>query len=196
MSLVFKKVYYVLLIASKTDSPVEYKMAHKRRGKALIFNHENFQYLNKRRGTNKDRDNLRERFQDLGFEMNPHNDKSKKEVLEEIRKAATANHEDADCFVCIFLTHGEEGQIYAKDDKIKIKEITDYFRGDQCKSLVGKPKIFIFQACAGEKHEDAVTSMMTKGSDDEEADQIYTIPEGADFLMCYSVAEGRYEKKD
>ncbi|XP_017318729.1 caspase-6-like [Ictalurus punctatus] len=118
-------------------------MAHKRRGKALIFNHENFQYLKKRRGTNKDRDNLRERFQDLGFEVNPHNDKSKKEVLEEIRKAAAANHEDANCFVCIFLTHGEEGQIYAKDDKIKIKEITDYFKGDQCKSLVGK--IFIFQ---------------------------------------------------
>lgn len=107
--------------------------------------------------------------------MSTHNDKSKKEVLEEIHKgttlnfnfnsfyeiicvlwncviskydlmaAAEANHRDADCFVCIFLTHGKEGQIYASDGAIKMEEITNPFRGDQCKSLVGKPKIFIFQ---------------------------------------------------
>ncbi|XP_053477938.1 caspase-6-like [Ictalurus furcatus] len=188
---------------SKTDSPMEYKMDHKRRGMALIFNHENFKTekkLTKRRGTNKDRDNLKERFQDLGFEVNCHNDKSKAEVLKEIRKAAAANHADADCFVCIFLTHGKEGQIYAYDDKTKIKEITDSFRGDQCKSLVGKPKIFIFQACAGDKYEDAVTGMMAGDSDDEEeveeAANIYTIPAGADFLMCYSVAEGFVSFRD
>lgn len=113
------------------------------------------------------------RFQALGFTVSTHNDKSKKEVLEEIHKgttlnfnmflrhylcavncviskhylmaAAEANHRDADSFVCIFLTHGKEGQIYASDDTIKMEEITNPFRGDQCKSLVGKPKIFIFQ---------------------------------------------------
>lgn len=41
--------------------------------------------------------------------------------------------------------------------------------------------------------------MMAGDSDDEEqveeAANIYTIPAGADFLMCYSVAEGEYEKK-
>lgn len=55
------------------------------------------------------------------------------------------DHADADCVVCIFLTHGKEGQISAWDEMINIKEITDPFRGDQCKNLVGKPKIFIFQ---------------------------------------------------
>lgn len=62
-----------------------------------------------------------------------------------LNTAAAADHADADCFVCVFLTHGETGEIYASDDKINIKEVTDMFRGDQCKSLVGKPKIFIFQ---------------------------------------------------
>ncbi|KAF4090651.1 hypothetical protein AMELA_G00054600 [Ameiurus melas] len=179
---------------------MEYKMDHKRRGMALIFNQENFHNLMKRRGTNKDRDNLTERFQDLGFDVNCHNDKSKAEVLKEIRKAAEAHHADVDCFVCIFLTHGEEGQINAFDDKIKIKEITDLFRGDQCKSLVGKPKIFIFQACAGDKYEVAVTGMAAGDSDDEkevaEAANLYTIPAGADFLMCYAVAEGFYSFRD
>ncbi|KAK3554112.1 hypothetical protein QTP70_019213 [Hemibagrus guttatus] len=193
-------VYYVLLIASKTDPNMEYEMNHKRRGLALIFNHETFQSCRERRGTNIDRNKLTKRFQDLGFEVNIHNDKTKKEVLREIRKAAEMDHADADCFVCIFLTHGTEGHIYASDGMFKIKEITDPFRGDQCKSLVGKPKIFIFQACAGDKYEDAVTGMMGGCIDDEEnveeSANIYTIPAGADFLMCYSVAEGFYSFRD
>ncbi|MCI4376116.1 hypothetical protein PGIGA_G00184470 [Pangasianodon gigas] len=174
---------------------MEYQMNHKRRGLALIFNQEKLQDLTERHDTNKDRDNLTERLQDLEFEVKLHNDKNKAEVLKEMHKVAAANHADADCFVCIFLTCGEEGQINTSDDSIKIKEITDLFRGDQCKSLVGKPKIFIFQACAGNKLEDAVTGMMAGDSDEEEeeAANIYTIPAGADFLMCYSVAEGEYE---
>ncbi|TSK22518.1 Caspase-6 [Bagarius yarrelli] len=173
---------------------MEYEMNHKRRGSALIFNHEMFLTANERRGTNKDRDDLKERFQVLGFDVDEHNDKSKEEVLREIHKAAKADHTDADCFVCIFLTHGEEGQISAYDSMIKIKEITDPFRGDQCKSLVGKPKIFIFQACAGKNYECGVTSMNAGDSEDEEeleeADHMYTIPAGADFIVCYSSAEG------
>ncbi|KAK2852351.1 hypothetical protein Q7C36_007552 [Tachysurus vachellii] len=183
---------------SKTDPTMEYEMNHERRGLALIFNHEHFQFGQERRGTKIDRDILKQRFQALGFEVNIHDNKNKTEVLEEILKAAEMDHADADCFVCVFLTHGKEGQISASDDMINIKEITDPFRGDQCKSLVGKPKIFIFQACAGEKYEDAVTGMVGGFSDDTEEDlpYIYTIPAGADFLMCYSVAEGFYSFRD
>ncbi|XP_060729019.1 caspase-6-like isoform X2 [Tachysurus vachellii] len=175
---------------------MEYEMNHKRRGLALIFNHEHFQFFCERRGTKIDRDNLKQRFQALGFEVNIHDNKNKTEVLEEIFKAAEMDHADADCFVCVFLTHGKEGQISAWDDMINIKEITDPFR-DQCKSLVGKPKIFIFQACAGKKYEDAVTGMVGRFTDDtkEVLPYIYTIPAGADFLMCYSV-EGFYSLHD
>ena len=59
--------------------------------------------------------------------------------------AAEADHTDADCFVCVFLSHGEDGHVFSRNGKVDIKEITALFRGDQCKSLVGKPKIFIFQ---------------------------------------------------
>ncbi|KAI4900121.1 hypothetical protein NFI96_026857 [Prochilodus magdalenae] len=50
------------------------------------------------------------------------------------------------------------------------------------------------QACRGEDEENAVTPMV--GEDDDtttEAEKdaaIYTLPAGADFLMCYSVTEG------
>lgn len=50
------------------------------------------------------------------------------------------------------------------------------------------------QACAGEKYEDPATGMSLADSDDEEedvqADNMYTIPAGADFLVCNSVTEG------
>lgn len=59
--------------------------------------------------------------------------------------AAAANHVDADCFVCVFLSHGENGHIYANDGQIEIQEVTDLFKGNKCRSLVGKPKIFILQ---------------------------------------------------
>ncbi|KAF7710142.1 caspase-6-like isoform X1 [Silurus meridionalis] len=184
---------------SKLD---EYKMNHKRRGLALIFNQkfEKSERLSERRGTDIDRDNLTQRFQELGFEVQSYNDKKVAVMQEKLREAAAANHKDADCFVCIFLSHGKEGKIEAFDNQIGIKEITDLFRGDECKSLVGKPKIFIFQACAGEKHENAVTGMMAGDSDDdemvEEAANIYTIPAGSDFIMCYSVAPGFFSYRD
>lgn len=45
----------------------------------------------------------------------------------------------------VFLSHGENDHIYTYDDKISVQDITSQFKGDKCKSLVGKPKIFIIQ---------------------------------------------------
>ncbi|KAG9347068.1 hypothetical protein JZ751_005995, partial [Albula glossodonta] len=115
---------------------------------------------------------------------------------------AEANHTDADCFVCVFLSHGENDHIYAHDDKINIQEITALFKGDRCRSLVGKPKIFILQACRGDKHDNPVTPMDVVDHEVKtnevvvDAGVVYTLPAGADFLMCYSVAEGYYSHRE
>ncbi|XP_051742209.1 caspase-6 [Ctenopharyngodon idella] len=186
------------------DPNEEYKMNHKKRGMALIFNHENFYWhlrLNSRSGTNADRENLVRRFKELDFEVKAYDDYKRDQVLEKIKEAAAANHVDADCFVCIFLSHGENGHIYAYDEKIEIQEITDLFKGDMCRSLVGKPKIFILQACRGDKHDDPVIPIDVVDSQAVndmvvDAGVLYTLPAGADFLMCYSVAEGYYSHRE
>lgn len=59
--------------------------------------------------------------------------------------ASISSHTDADCFLCVFLSHGEGNHIYAYDAKIEIQTLTGLFKGDKCQSLVGKPKIFIIQ---------------------------------------------------
>ncbi|XP_062991949.1 caspase-6 [Elgaria multicarinata webbii] len=189
------------------DPAVEYKMNHKRRGLALIFNHERFFWhltLPERRGTLADRDNLKRSLTDLGFEVKCFDDLKAEDVLQNVYNVATDQHDDVDCFVCIFLSHGEDDHVFAYDAKIKIQSLTNMFRGDRCPSLVGKPKIFIIQACRGDKHDDpvlahdAVDSMKDPESNETQVDAaaVYTLPAGADFLMCYSVAEGYYSHRE
>lgn len=62
-----------------------------------------------------------------------------------VSPAAKADHSDVDCFLLVVLSHGENDHVYARDDKIDIRDITSPFKGDKCKNLVGKPKIFILQ---------------------------------------------------
>ncbi|XP_072534698.1 caspase-6-like [Salminus brasiliensis] len=186
------------------DPAEEYKMDHKKRGRALIFNQERFYWqlmLNSRSGTDADKRNLVQRFEELGFDVKAYSDLKRDDILKIITEASSSNHVDADCFVCIFLSHGENGHVYAYDDKIDIQEITSLFRGDKCPSLVGKPKIFILQACRGDKHDDPVTPMDVVDSEMinqvvVDAGVVYTLPAGADFIMCYSVAEGFYSHRE
>ncbi|XP_010886701.1 caspase-6 [Esox lucius] len=187
------------------DPAEEYKMDHKRRGTALIFNQETFYWqlgMHPRSGTTADRYNLVKRLQDLNFDVQAYDDLKVEEVLDKISDAAEANHSDADCFVCVFLSHGENDHVYAYNGKIYIQEIAALFKGDKCRSLVGKPKIFILQACRGDKHDDPVVPMDVVDSEVKtnevvvDAGVVHTLPAGADFLMCYSVAEGYYSHRE
>ncbi|XP_056265798.1 caspase-6-like [Pseudoliparis swirei] len=187
------------------DPAEEYKMDNKKRGLALIFNQERFFWrlgLNVRNGTNADRYNLERRLTDLNFEVKAYDNYKQVDVLDQISEAAEANHSDADCFLLVFLSHGENDHVYTYDGKISIQSITSLFKGDKCKSLVGKPKIFILQACRGDEHDnpvtacDAVDSELKTNEVVVDASAIYTLPAGADFIMCYSVAEGYYSHRE
>ncbi|XP_041641829.1 caspase-6-like isoform X2 [Cheilinus undulatus] len=183
-------------VTSSSQGPrEEYKMDHKRRGLALIFNQENFESLESRPGTQADRDNLEKSLKDLNFEVKIYNDKKKSDVEEKIREAANADHSNADGFVLVFLSHGEKDHLFTYDKKISIKDITSPFKGDKCKSLIGKPKIYILQASRGGIADDPVVSPCGGDEPDTVANKcaIYTLPAGADFIMCYSVAEGYRE---
>lgn len=54
------------------------------------------------------------------------------------------------------------------------------------------------QACRGDKHDEPATAATFDDVDSElkrnevevDASAVYTLPAGADFIMCYSVAEG------
>ncbi|XP_077575544.1 caspase-6-like [Stigmatopora nigra] len=187
------------------DPSVEYRMDHKRRGQALIFNQERFFWrlgMYDRPGTNTDRYNLEYRLKALNFDVTAYDNLKNEEVLEIIHKAAEGDHTDADCFLLIFLSHGEDDHVYTYDGKISIPRITALFKGDKCNSLVGKPKIFVWQACRGDKHDepvmvyDAVDSVIQTNEVVTDASAVHTLPAGADFIMCYSVAQGYYSHRE
>ncbi|XP_078532803.1 caspase-6 [Lissotriton helveticus] len=184
----------------------EYKMNHKSRGVALIFNHERFHWfltMPERRGTNADRDNLQQSLSEQGFEVSCYDDLKTEAIHQTIVDASKADYSDADCFLCVFLSHGEKDHIYSYDSKIEIQALISMFKGDRCPSLVGKPKIFIIQACRGDKSDDPViecdavdSSIEPQNEIQVDAAAVYTLPAGADFLMCYSVAEGYYSHRE
>uniref|UniRef100_A0A3B4B5E5 Caspase-3 n=1 Tax=Periophthalmus magnuspinnatus TaxID=409849 RepID=A0A3B4B5E5_9GOBI len=100
----------------------------------------------------------------------------------------TVSKEDHSCaasFVCVLLSHGDEGVFFGTDGSVELKYLTSLFRGDRCRSLVGKPKLFFIQACRGT---DLDAGIETDSADDETT----RIPVEADFLYAYSTAPGYY----
>uniref|UniRef100_A0AAZ3QSZ8 Caspase-6 n=1 Tax=Oncorhynchus tshawytscha TaxID=74940 RepID=A0AAZ3QSZ8_ONCTS len=167
----------------------EYVMSYNLRGLALIFNQEYFS------------PELRlliamvPKLEELSFAVRPYDNLNRQEVLAVITMA--------DCFLCVFLSHGENECVFARDGKLSIRDLTHTFKGDRCPSLVCKPKIFIFQACRGDKHDEPVSPIVDVVDCEVHANQlvvdvgtVHTLPAGADFLMCYSVAEGYFSHRE
>ncbi|KAM4031420.1 LOW QUALITY PROTEIN: caspase-7 [Anomaloglossus baeobatrachus] len=174
----------------------QYKMNYGKVGKCVIINNKNFHEKTGmciRNGTDKDAGDLFRCFKSLGFDVMVHNDRSCEDMERLLQNLAQQNHNDSACFACILLSHGEEGQIYGTDGAMAIKS-DHLFRGDKCKSLVGKPKLFFIQACRGSEFDDGIQTDSGPANDSLETDANprYKIPVEADFLFAYSTVPGYY----
>merc|ERR1719422_2030866 len=168
-----------------------YNMNHRRRGRAFIFNHMNFDPklgLNTRNGTNSDRDNLRINLRQLDFEVEVHDDLPFKDIERILESASMEDHSDADCILVAVLSHGELGILYASDHSYKPDRLWSQFTADKCPSLAGKPKLFFIQACQGDQLDHGV-QMVTQT---DAGATTYKIPSHADFLIAYSTVPGFY----
>lgn len=71
-------------------------------------------------------------------------------MLEAIQAQASEDHTNYNCFVCAVLTHGERDIVYGVDGKtISLDDLKNSVDGDNCPTLIGKPKLFFIQACQG-----------------------------------------------
>ncbi|XP_048194170.1 caspase-7 [Perognathus longimembris pacificus] len=172
----------------------QYNMNFEKVGKCIIINNKNFDKatgMGVRNGTDKDAEALFKCFRSLGFEVVVHNDCSCAKMQDLLRRASEEDHSNSACFACILLSHGEENVIYGKDDVIPIKDLTAYFRGDRCKTLLEKPKLFFIQACRGTELDDGIQAD-SGPINDTDASPRYKIPVEADFLFAYSTVPGYY----
>jgi caspase 7 len=170
-----------------------YNMGHRRRGRAFIFNHMNFEgklQLKARNGTHCDRDNLKVVLRQLDFEVEVHNDLPCREIERILEQASMEDHSEADCILVTVLSHGELGILYASDHPYKPDNLWGYFTADKCPTLAGKPKMFFIQACQGDRLDSGVK--MVSRTDTDAGPVSYKIPTHADFLIAYSTIPGFY----
>ncbi|XP_054453364.1 caspase-3-like [Anoplopoma fimbria] len=179
--------------SSKTDGsdPYRYRMDYPCIGSCLIINNKNFDSntsMSARNGTDVDAAAAVQAFSKLGYKVNVANDQTVKQMKQLLYDASREDHSDRASFVCVLLSHGDEGVIYGTDGFERLEDLTIYFKGDRCRSLVGKPKLFFIQACRGSDLDDG-SSIETDSVDAQTSERI---PVEADFLYAYSTAPGYY----
>lgn len=138
-----------------------------------------------RNGTDVDRDALARLLRSLKFDVRIYNNQTKAEIKRITKDMATTNHTNYDAFIFSILTHGEEGVIYGTDGTFSIRDLTSIFK--DCTTLVGKPKIFLFQACQGHEYMDGMDV-----TDAPQPGNKVSVPAEADFIYAYSTVPGYY----
>ncbi|XP_040903860.1 caspase-3-like [Toxotes jaculatrix] len=168
-----------------------YKMDYPSMGICLIINNKNFHRrtgMSIRNGTDIDAACAMKTFSRLGYKVTIANDQTVEDMVKLLLKASQEDHSKNASFVCVLLSHGDEGVIYGTDGYEKIETLTKYFKGYRCRSLLGKPKLFFIQACRGSALDDG--ALIETDSVEEQASE--RIPVEADFLYAYSTAPGYY----
>jgi len=107
------------------------------------------------------------------------------QMIKLLQTTAEKDFSRYDCFVCAILSHGKKDGIYGTDEElIKIEAITSLFRRNECPSLEGKPKIFLFQACHGSRRD----TVPVESDSDPIPLTSSSLPADADFLICFASA--------
>ncbi|XP_075140438.1 caspase-3-like isoform X2 [Leptodactylus fuscus] len=177
----------------------EYKLDKFPHGRCVIVNNYDFNKarsrnynLKDRDGTKNDSDKISRIFGSRGYEIKKHNDLTSIEIRYTIEAYAKEDHSKRDSFVCFILSHGGKGVVYGTDgEAVSIKELTCYFNGQKCSSLVGKPKIFFFQACQGNESDTGAQYVSDSSSSvyDEDATMVKSLPITADILTAFASVE-------
>ncbi|XP_072117500.1 CASP8 and FADD-like apoptosis regulator isoform X2 [Mobula birostris] len=135
---------------------------------------------------------LKETFEALHFSVVLHLYVELNEVEKILKEASERDDLGAlDCFVCCIISRGTQDCILAVDGNdpgLPFKQIQHYFKGQQCRSLLGKPRLFFVQdflrtAANGELE---LSSAQSNGDliqvDGNNCEEI--VPQEADILWC------------
>ncbi|XP_072181236.1 uncharacterized protein [Diadema setosum] len=165
-----------------------YRMDRIPRGFCIIFNAKHFRRqadvsLSQRDGTERDVERLLNTFgNNLKFKTHVIHDPPAHGYINVLSDLQKYDHSNFDCFVCIILSHGAKDVVYGSDGKTTpIDAMTGLFRGEYCRSLGGKPKLFFIQACQGREAQKPV---------DIQQDSHQTLPNDADILVSLSTVPG------
>lgn len=168
-------------------------------GLCLIVNNEDYrkvEELKDRKGSSVDSKRIEKLFTGLGWHVESQKNLTKLSFLRLIELIQQyTNLNKYNCFVAVFLSHGEGESLNCVDGKLlNIDDIINSFKGDVCPALAGIAKWFIIQACRGSEFNQEVEHDAPGDSTTCEIQSVkpISIPACADFLISYATAPGYY----
>lgn len=184
----------------KTIELPKYPMDRVPRGFCIIINNREFSQARKldpdikdRTGTDVDRDKLKQTFTDLHFQVEVHENLTSDNMLEELKKLANWNHSQFCAFFCCILSHGEDRCVLGVDGKkVLLQSLTSTVAGHNCAGLIGKPKVFIIQACQGNEEQQRCIIPQPEDLDKDGPGDATAIPFEADILIALATVPGYY----
>ena len=170
-----------------------YQMKSYPQGIGVIINNKKFRghfHDQPREGTDVDAAALERLFTYLGFYTYRYDDLTADRMRDILAEVSEIGHKKYNCLLIAILTHGEQDKLYGTDSKsIPVESLTRLFYGDQCPSLVGKPKIFILQACRRVKQHEGVPYDDTDGDYDKKLGHDLASEEQCDFIKANLLKE-------
>ncbi|XP_072047866.1 uncharacterized protein [Amphiura filiformis] len=169
-----------------------YHMRNKPHGICVIINNVDFGKARRlkdpefkdRHGSDRDAENLKQLFEGLNYKVEVRTNLKQSAMYDILDSKRRTDHSKFDCFVCCVLTHGANSKLYGCDGtSIPILKLTQLFTADICRTLSGKPKLFIFESCLGIKRQGS--SLEHDGLTEKE-----TIPNESDFILGYATVPG------
>lgn len=201
--------YSSLSISRYSSLSIEkrYTMDSKPRGAVFIINNKKFMNdHHERSGTEQDCMKLKLLFEKLGFRVCVKEDLKRHEILRECqafaRQPILAN---VDSMVLAVLSHGTADNMISGTDGGEIhviNEICPIFSAKNCPSLSRKPKMYIFNACRGNKTGHSILNLSQSIQRDElQKDGLNVAGESQvldtqDILLCYSTFPGYTSYRD
>lgn len=137
------------------DPKEHYKMTARPRGPCLIINNIDFEgdMFPTRKGSDEDAKRFDVIFQQLGFKVIMTRNQTADQMKKLFKDVAAECKQEHDALFVFILSHGSEHGIYGVDG-IEVyleSEIISCFDNRNCKAMLGKPKVFVIQACRGSK---------------------------------------------
>ncbi|KAM4026431.1 caspase-8-like isoform 2-T2 [Anomaloglossus baeobatrachus] len=175
-----------------------YKLEKVPHGRCIILNNHDFSearsnniQMKDRNGTQMDAGAIYRVFSSRGYDVIQVNNLTAEKMLKMLKSNAKEDHTERDSFVCFILSHGDKGIVFGTDGKeLSVKDLTHWFNGQNCSSLVGKPKLFFIQTCQGNQSDTGVTYVSDR------KDYMYVndsnggrLPITADFLTAFASFE-------
>uniref|UniRef100_A0A8C9SFF0 Caspase-3 n=1 Tax=Scleropages formosus TaxID=113540 RepID=A0A8C9SFF0_SCLFO len=190
-------VLYVLFCISNgrtrrvfSSSDMQYSTNHTHVGKCVVMNNQCFSGLLERHGTEEDEKVLRDTFEGLGFTLQVERNLTARDMLRVLESVSREDHSERSCFVCVVLSHGDEGHILGTDGKaVPVGKLSATLTARRCPSLWGKPKLFFVQACRGQEYDCGV---QTDSVVEREPCVTFCEAPEEDFLCGYSTPPGYF----